>query len=581
MYHGSPATLSDIADWTKRSSQEGAYFGWSIGTAGDVNGDGYADIIVGAPLWDDGQTNEGGVWVYRGSESGLISAPYWYKQSDKADAQFGYSVGAAGDVNGDGYGDVIVGAPLWTSGQTNEGMAFVYHGSSTGMVSAPAWDKQSDQADAQYGYSVGTAGDVNGDGYADIIVGTPFWDHGQTNEGGVWVYHGSASGVISAPAWYKQSDQANAQLGYSVGTAGDVNGDGYSDVIVGAPYWEDDVNNEGRAWVYLGSARGLQTTESWHAESNQLGAGLGWAVGTAGDVNGDGYSDVIVGAPHWGDGSLTSEGKVWVFHGSSSGLNVSSDWSRESGQNDAYYGYAVGTAGDVNGDGYADIILGAPHMTGGVSDEGTTRVYCGSATGLRSSYDWKGEGGQTLSWYGMAVGTAGDVNGDGYAEVIVGAKDYNETYVNEGKVFLYYGNASAGVSLKPRQARFSSSRSIAPLGWSDSMTGLRLHLAMQTPFGRGRVQMQYELKPLGVPFNSTNLRWWGFWDNLVPGAERYSTISQLSAGTHYHWRVRILYSSVTTPFMPGSRWVTMPWNGWNETDFRTAGTRVFLPLILR
>jgi hypothetical protein len=581
VYHGSPATLSDTADWTKRSNRVDTYFGWSVGTAGDVNGDGYADIIVGAPLWDDGQTDEGGAWVYHGSATGIVSAPAWYKASDQANAQYGYSVGAAGDVNGDGYGDIIVGSVLWDAGQTNEGGAWVYLGSSSGVTSAPAWYKASDQADAQFGYSVGTAGDVNGDGYADVMVGTPFWDHGQTNEGGAWVYHGSASGVISAPAWYMQINQANAHFGYSVGTAGDVNGDGYSDVIVGAPDWEDDVNNEGRAWVYHGSADGLQTTEAWHAESNQLGAGLGWSVATAGDVNGDGYSDVIVGAPYWGDGGLSSEGKVWVFHGSSSGLNTSSAWSRESGQNDAYYGYAVGTAGDVNGDGYADIILGAPHMTGSVTDEGTTRVYCGSATGLRSSYDWKGEGGQTLSWYGMTVGTAGDVNGDGYAEVIVGAKDHNETYLNEGKVYVYYGNASAGVSLNPRQARYGSSRSIAPLGQSDRLNGFRLYTTMSTPFGRALVQPETEVKPLGTPFNGRHTIWWGFWQSVVPGAERYTTFASLSADTAYHWRVRVHYSPVSTPFMPASRWLTMPWNGWNETDLRTPGTRVFLPLVVR
>jgi hypothetical protein len=582
VYHGSPATLSETADWTKRSNQEGAYFGWSLGTAGDVNGDGYADIVVGAPLWDSGQTNEGAAWIYHGSATGLISAPAWYQQRNQDNAQFGYSVGTAGDVNGDGYSDVIVGAPFYGSPEDDEGWAFVYHGSSGGLGTTPAWQKDSDQVGAQFGFSVGAAGDVNGDGYGDIIVGAPFWNDGQTHEGGTWVYHGSESGTISAPAWYMQINQADAQFGYSVGTAGDVNGDGYSDVIVGAPYWEDDALNEGRAWVYHGSAQGLRGTESWHAESNLALANLGWSVSTAGDVNGDGYSDVIVGAPYWGDGGLTSEGKVWVFHGSSSGLNATSAWSREAGQNDAYYGYAVGTAGDVNGDGYGDVIIGAPHMTGSVSDEGTTRVYCGSASGLRSTYDWKGEGGQTLSWYGMAVGTAGDVNGDGYAEVIVGAKDYNETYLNEGKVFVYFGNASAGVSLRPRQVRFGSSTPIAPLGRSDSMHGFRLYTEMWTPFGRAGVQQEAEIKPLGVPFNGANTRWWGYWQNVVPGADHYMSFSHLSAGTPYHWRVRLHYDPATTPFMPTSRWLTMPWNGWNETDLRTAtATRVLLPLVLR
>jgi hypothetical protein len=173
------------------------------------------------------------------------------------------------------------------------------------------------------------------------------------------------------------------------------------------------------------------------------------------------------------------------------------------------------------------------------------------------------------------------VNGDGYAEVIVGAKGYNDPLANEGKVFVYYGNASAGVSLKPRQTRFGSSRSIAPLGQSDSMSSARLYLTMRTPFGRGLVQAQSELKPLGVPFNGTNTGWWGYWDNLVPGSERYTPFSRLSAGTPYHWRIRLLYSPVTNPFMPASRWLTMPWNGWNETDFRTERSYIFLPVVLR
>ncbi|MBN1919777.1 MAG: hypothetical protein JW892_00915, partial [Anaerolineae bacterium] len=154
-------------------------------------------------------------------------------------------------------------------------------------------------------------------------------------------------------------------------------------------------------------------------------------------------------------------------------------------------------------------------------------------------------------------------------------------YLNEGKVYVYYGNASAGVSLKPRQARFGSSRSIAPLGRSDSLNGFRLYTTTRTPFGRGLVQPETEIKPLRLPFNGTHTAWWGFWQSIVPGAEHYTTFSHLSADTAYHWRVRVHYSPVTTPFMPASRWLTMPWNGWNETDLRTAGTRVFLPLVLR
>ena len=135
------------------------------------------------------------------------------------------SVVTAGDVNGDGYSDVIVGAPGYSNPLTNEGAAFVYHGSPAALGDTADWTKRSNQENAYFGWSVGTAGDVNGDGYADIIVGAYGYDDGQANEGGVWVYHGSANGPrTSGVDWYKHSDQIDAQFGYSVGTAGDVNG---------------------------------------------------------------------------------------------------------------------------------------------------------------------------------------------------------------------------------------------------------------------------------------------------------------------------------------------------------------------
>jgi hypothetical protein len=585
-YHGGADSLEETAAWSKYSNQEQAYYGWSVGTAGDVNGDGYADVIVGAPRWDSGKTDEGYAWVYLGQEGGLSPSPHWDKGSNNESAEYGYSVGTAGDVNGDGYDDVIVGAPGWhiPESETDEGAAFVYAGSVSGLDrgTPPLWDKDSDQIDARFGHSVGTAGDVNGDGYADIVVGAPFWQSGGEERGAVWLYYGSAGGSHSAPDWYNVGDQEEARYGYAVGTAGDVNGDGYSDVIVGSPYWQDDTNaNEGRAWVYLGSAGGLRHDLHWHAESNNFNAQLGHSVGTAGDVDGDGYGDVIVGAPYFGDGGLTSEGKVWVFHGSALGLDMSARWSRESGQNGAYYGYSVGTAGDVNGDGYADVILGAPHMTGSVSDEGTTRVYLGSRDGLLLTYDWKGEGGQLLSWYGQSVGTAGDVNGDGYAEVIVGAPQYDRTdRMNEGWAFVYYGNGGPGVSLRPRQ-QHRGGEPLAHLGRSDDMDSFRVRLRAGTPFGRGRIVLECEVKPLGTPFTGSDTLLWGSNQNAIPGDDKYIVPHDLLAGMPYHWRVRWRYEPSTTPWMPASRWLTMPWNGWNEQDLRTAGFRVALPVVMK
>jgi hypothetical protein len=495
-------------------------------------------------------------------------------------------VGTAGDVNGDGYDDVIVGAPFWTNPQTYEGAAFVYGGSSTGLseTAAPLWSKASNQTGARFGTSVGTAGDVNGDGYADVVVGAPFWQSGGEERGAVWLYYGSPGGPHSAPDWYTPGDQEEAQYGHAVGTAGDVNGDGYSDVIVGSPYWEDDVPypSEGRAWVYLGSRGGLKHELHWWAEGNNFTARMGHAVGTAGDVNGDGHSDVIVGAPGYGDDGLTQEGKVWVFHGSAGGLERSSSWRREGGQNGAHYGWSVGTAGDVNGDGYADAIIGIELWNEGESNEGGASLYHGSYGGLGASRAWHGQGDQASAHYGAAVGTAGDVNGDGYADVIVGAPQYNAPDPDEGQALLYYGNGQAGLSLNPRQVRASSTQTpIARLGWSDWMDAFCIRLRTRRPFGLGRAKIEIEVKPMGVPFDGENTVMQTSWWAEPSGASRYLCATDLPVGTRYHWRARWRYRPTTCPWLPASRWVTMPWNGWNEQDLRTAGWRVTLPLVLR
>src|SRR4029453_5711462 len=215
------------------------------------------------------------------------------------------------------------------------------------------WTADSNQANSYFGFAVSTAGDVNADGYADVIVSAEGYDNGQTDEGRAFVYHGSAAGLVSTAAWTAESNQAGSYFGESVSTAGDVNGDGYSDVIVGAMSYSNGQSAEGRAYVYHGSATGLAATAAWTAESNQSASAFGVAVATAGDVNGDGYSDVIVGASGYSNDEL-SEGRAFPSHGPATGLVTAPSWTGESNQFASYYGLSVGTAGDVNGDGYSD-----------------------------------------------------------------------------------------------------------------------------------------------------------------------------------------------------------------------------------
>ena len=167
------------------------------------------------------------------------------------------------------------------------------------MSPTPNWIAESNQAGALFGYPVSTAGDVNGDGYADVIVGAQNYDAaGTTDAGRAYVYFGSASGLSTTPNWIATGDQAGDQFGVAVDTAGDVNGDGYADIIVGAYTYDNGETDEGRAYVYYGSPSGPSVTPDWMAEVNHTGAYFGSYLGTAGDVNGDGYADVIIGA--WG-----------------------------------------------------------------------------------------------------------------------------------------------------------------------------------------------------------------------------------------------------------------------------------------
>jgi len=168
-------------------------------------------------------------------------------------------VASAGDVDGDGYADVVVGAPFYDNGQSNEGRAYVYLGAAGGLGLTPEWTAESNQAVAQFGYSVATAGDVNGDGYADVIIGAHYYDNPSSNEAGVRLSRRSRRAVVDG-GLDRRGQPGGGHLCRSVATAGDVNGDGYADVIVGAPLYDGGQKDEGRAYVYHGSAGGLGLT---------------------------------------------------------------------------------------------------------------------------------------------------------------------------------------------------------------------------------------------------------------------------------------------------------------------------------
>jgi hypothetical protein len=466
LYLGSSSGLSATPTWTAEGDQAYAYFGSPVASAGDVNGDGYDDVVVGALAY--GETGEGRVYLYLGSASGLSATPTWTAEGDQAEAYFGGSVSFAGDVNGDGYDDVIIGAPGYDNGESNEGRAYLYLGTASGLSVTPSWTAESDQASAWFGSSVASAGDVNGDGFDDVVVGARNYDNGEENEGRAYLYLGSVSGPSATPSWTAEGDQASAWFGSSVASAGDVNGDGFDDIVVGARFYDNGEENEGRAYLYLGSASGLSATPSWTAESDQASAYFGISVASAGDVNNDGFDDVVVGAECYNNGE-TAEGRAYLYLGSASGLSATPSWTAEGDQASAYFGISVASAGDVNNDGFDEVIVGAYWHDNGEENEGRAYLYLGSASGLSATPSWTAEGDQAGARFGSSVASAGDVNGDGYDDVVVGAYIYDNGEENEGRAYLYLGSAS-GLSATPSWTA-EGDQTDAYFGWSTASAG--------------------------------------------------------------------------------------------------------------
>jgi hypothetical protein len=641
---GLPSGSSQVAYAQLDVGQAGALFGYSVASAGDVNGDGYADVIVGAQAYENDHLNEGAAFVYLGGATGIT--PGFAQgvatdgiESNQPGAELGYSVASAGDVNGDGHSDVIVGAPSYDAGDPNEGAAFIFHGRADGFLGTNPdtanTQLESDQPNANLGHSVASAGDVNGDGYGDVIVGANLYDNSQTDEGAAFVFLGSASGVAdgnptSAHAQL-ESNQAFANLGWSVASAGDVNGDGYSDVIVGAWQYDSGESNEGAAFVFLGSPSGLVDGNPVNAhaqlESNRVSSLLGSSVASAGDVNGDGYADLIVGAMNYANGQA-GEGAAFVFHGGASGLAdgnpANADTQIESDQAGANLGWAVASAGDVNGDGYADVIVGAPVYTNGQSSEGAAFVFLGSASGVSDGSPGNAlaqlESNQTIAEFGGSVASAGDVNGDGFADVIVGSDLYDSGQPNEGAAFVFLGSASGIADGNPTNAhaqllggqgggllgisvacagdvdadgfadvivgalRFDNFNTdegvvfvfhgsglgggrlvlarqkrgdgsgipVQPWGGAHSGTNFVAELRANHPRGRGRVKAQLQACPSGAQFGDASCTTvttptWLTVNRTTPDVLISHTFAGLAEGELYRWRARVLHAPATGP----------------------------------
>lgn len=337
---------------------------------------------------------------------------HFYESDSDGDTDFGNSVSNAGDVNNDGYDDVIIGARAYNS---YTGRAYIYFGGSS-LNNTANVILSGENANDNFGYSVSGAGDVNNDGYDDVIVGASGYNY---STGRAYIYYGGSSMDNSADV-IMTGQNINDSYGCSVDEAGDVNNDSYDDVIIGAKSWPSG-DMIGRAYIYYGS-NSMDNISDVSMYGPNLGCGFGISVSGVGDVNNDNYDDVIVGS--------FSMGQVNIYFGSVTMDNVC-DVSLFPSPFTYSFGQSVSGIGDVNNDNYDDVIIGAP-------EQNYAHIYYGGNP-MNTTVDVVLNGENATDNFGFSVSGAGDMNNDWYKDVIVGANLYDS---QRGRVYVYYGGST-------------------------------------------------------------------------------------------------------------------------------------------
>ncbi|RME83115.1 MAG: hypothetical protein D6775_09035 [Caldilineae bacterium] len=473
----------------------------------DFDGDGYADLVIGAPsdrIAD--ATWAGSVSVIYGTGAGLYGsgAEIWHQNYlDGSNAEprdwFGVAL-AVGDFDGDGYFDLAVGVPLEDVDRVTDAGAVnvIYSAGRDGLDVAgnQYWNQNEPgmgdvaQPEDYFGNAL-AAGDFNGDGYDDLAVGIPGEDIGSeesgftVDAGAMMVLYGSAEGLTAAGTVWSQAEGVEADDRYGLSlAAGDFDNDGYDDLAVGIPL-EDvgSVTDAGAVQIYYGSHSGLRRRidkgifgDFWHqdrsgiADTADEGDRFGQVL-TVGDFDGDGYDDLAIGVP-WEDvGSITWCGAVNVLYGSKDGITGSGSdyWHQDVGtvgslcEKHDRFGYALAAA-DFDGDGYDDLAVGVPYEGWNDPDTGIVQILYGSAGGLTDAGNqlWRQglsgilgteEAGQH---YGYAL-AAGDFDGNGYADLAIGIPDETiNTIRTAGAVNVLYG-AESGLTATGNQFWYQGS----------------------------------------------------------------------------------------------------------------------------
>lgn len=387
-------------------------FGFAVAGVGDVNADGFADVIGGA-RWDDNVgSNSGSAKVYSGMDGSLL----YFINGAAAGDEFGFSVAGGGDINADGCDDFLIGAPQANGNGADSGTAYVYSGRDGALL----YEVHGNLPGDQLGWSVSGTGDVNADGFDDWITGAPYADSGVADSGYIQVHSGADGTVLYHLTGSAQDDH----FGWCVSGAGDFDQDQVPDLAVGIPGHDSPFLNGGLAQVFSGFDGSLL-----HSFAGQhVGDQLGFALAGGFDASGDTVPDLLVGVPFEDTGGVDS-GALYLYAGSSL---IDQQFGDAAGD---LLGWSVAFLDDLDGDLLAEYVGGAFLDDNNGSDSGSARVYSGQRG--TTMYTFNGDFSPPVNWLGWSVANAGDVNQDGKCDLVVGIKRSDQFGRNTGSVRVY------------------------------------------------------------------------------------------------------------------------------------------------